>query len=225
MRAPCWRAGLAGLGLASLLASAAAQDGQVIGRSIGLAGTMGGKALLMIDGKPRTLAVGASHDGVRLVSLEPQGDAVVDVQGRRVVLRLGAAPASVGDGPRAGAGTQIKLVAGPGGHFLTGGMINGRTVQFVVDTGATTIAIGQADAQRIGLDLRNAQAGLAQTANGTVPVHRVTLNSVRIGDVEVYNVEASVIPSQLSHVLLGNSFLTRFQMKRENDVMTLDKRP
>ena len=50
------------------------------------------------------------------------------------------------------------------------------------------------------------------------------LASVRIGDVQVYNVDASVLPAPMSHVLLGNSFLTRFQMKRENDMLTLDKR-
>ena len=65
---------------------------------------------------------------------------------------------------------------------------------------------------------------MAATANGPVPIHRVMLNSVRLGDVEVYNVEAVVMPAQMSHVLLGNSFLTRFQMKRENDRMTLTKR-
>jgi aspartyl protease family protein len=66
---------------------------------------------------------------------------------------------------------------------------------------------------------------MAGTANGMVPVHRVMLTSVRVGDVQVYNVEALVVPGQMPYVLLGNSFLTRFQMKRENDVMTLEKRP
>ena len=56
-------------------------------------------------------------------------------------------------------------------------------------------------------------------------MHRVTLDTVRIGDVQVYNVEAAVVPAQMEQVLLGNSFLTRFQMKRDNDTMTLDKRP
>ena len=51
------------------------------------------------------------------------------------------------------------------------------------------------------------------------------LTSVRIGDVQVYNVEALVVPAQMPYVLLGNSFLTRFQMKRENEMMTLERRP
>lgn len=194
-------------------------------RHVSLSGSMGSKALVMIDGKPRTLAVGAQHDGVRLVSIETGGDAMVEVDGRRIRLPLGGAPASFGDHPRASAGTQLKLTAGPGGHFISSGQINGRSVQFLVDTGATNVSIGQADAQRLGLDLKRARTGFTQTANGIVQVHQLKLTSVRIGDVEVYNVDATVMPSPMSHVLLGNSFLTRFQMKRENDVMTLDKRP
>jgi aspartyl protease family protein len=57
-----------------------------------------------------------------------------------------------------------------------------------------------------------------------VPLRLIVLNSVRIGDVEVANVEAAVHPGSLGIVLLGNSFLTRFQMKRENDVMRLERR-
>jgi aspartyl protease family protein len=85
--------------------------------------------------------------------------------------------------------------------------------------------MSQTDAERIGLKYREGQRGMASTANGAVPVHRVMLTSVRVGDVQVYNVEALVIPAQMPYVLLGNSFLTRFQMKRENDIMTLEKRP
>jgi len=55
-------------------------------------------------------------------------------------------------------------------------------------------------------------------------VHYIALAMVRLGEVEVYNVEAAVLPAQMENVLLGNSFLSRFQMKRENDRMTLDRR-
>jgi aspartyl protease family protein len=57
-----------------------------------------------------------------------------------------------------------------------------------------------------------------------VPVYAVTLSSVRVGDVEVANVEALVLPAAMPHILLGNSFLTRFSMKRENEVMRLERR-
>ncbi|MDH5541261.1 MAG: retroviral-like aspartic protease family protein, partial [Rhizobacter sp.] len=115
--------------------------------------------------------------------------------------------------------------AGSGGHFSTMGSINGKTVSFVVDTGATHISLSQAEADRIGLPYRNGQRGIGHTANGQVPVHRITIDMVRIGDVQVYNVDATVLPARMDQVLLGNSFLMRFQMKRENDTLTLDKRP
>jgi aspartyl protease family protein len=139
----------------------------------------------------------------------------------------GASPVRLGGGAEssAGSGNEIVLTAGTGGHFRTEGKINGNAVSFVVDTGATTIAMSQVDADRIGLDYKNGRRGFANTANGSVPVHAVTLSSVRIGDVEIANVEATVVPAAMQHILLGNSFLTRFQMRRDNDTMRLTKRP
>ena len=204
--------------LAGVLAAAAA-----LAQVVSLSGSLGSKALLVIDGTPRTLEVGSSAAGVRLVSVA--GDsAVIEVAGRRSALALGGAQVDLGGKPSGGQGAQIVLTADNAGHFFTGGTINGKSVRFLVDTGATTVAIGQAEAERLGIDYRLGVRGNASTANGIVPVYRVPLTSVRIGDVQVYNVEATVLPAPLPHVLLGNSFLTRFQMRRENDRLTLDKR-
>lgn len=196
----------------------------VAAQNVSLSGSLGDKALLVIDGTPRTLAVGATAQGVKLISVSG-AEAVVEVAARRVPLRLGGAQVNLGGAASAGGGAQIVLTAGSGGHFVTGGSINGKPVQFLVDTGATSVALSQAEADRIGLNYRNGQRGLANTANGPIPVHRVSLTSVRVGDVQIYNVDATVVPAQMEQVLLGNSFLTRFQMKRENDKLTLDKKP
>ena len=187
------------------------------------------QALLVIDGVPRVVEVGATVQGVRLVSLSGT-QAEVDVGGQRRLLVAGAGPVRVssaegGASSGGGGGREIVLTAGSGGHFTTDGQINGKAVSFLVDTGASAIAMGQADADRIGLNYKNAPRGFAGTANGRVPISVVTLSSVRVGDVEVANVEAVVMPSAMQHVLLGNSFLTRFQMKRDNDTMRLTKRP
>ena len=192
-------------------------------QSVSMAGSLGNNALLVIDGKPRNVAVGSTVSGVRLVSVSGN-DAVVEVEGKRVTLHLGGAQVNLGGKQSEGTGKQIVLSADSGGHFFTGGTINGRSVRFVVDTGATSVSMSQEEADRIGLDYKNGPRGMSRTANGVVPFYRTSLSSVRIGDVQVYNVEASVLPGQMSHVLLGNSFLTRFQMKRENDVLTLDMR-
>ena len=184
---------------------------------------MGDRALLMLDGQPRTLAVGQTAADVRFLRWHDDS-AVVERGGVQYMLRLGATPSRLGGMAAASAGREIVITAGPGGHFITGGSINGRSVRFMVDTGATVLALGRDEALRLGLDLGSARAALAETANGTVPVQMLTLTRVRVGDVEVANVSAMVIPSAMPYVLLGNSFLTRFQMRRENDVMRLEQR-
>ncbi|MGL6109409.1 MAG: retropepsin-like aspartic protease family protein [Rubrivivax sp.] len=193
-------------------------------QSVTLAGSMGNKALLVIDGQPHTLAVGQSAMGVTLLQLS-DGQAQVQHGGSAATLRLGAAPARLAGSANApSAAMEIVLPVGLGGHFTSAGAINGRPVQFMVDTGATLVAISQSEAERIGLDYRNSPRGMTQTANGAVPVHRVSLSAVRVGEVEVANVDAVVIPAQMPYILLGNSFLGRFQMRRENDVLRLERR-
>ena len=208
---------------AALLALAACVAGA---QTVSLNGNMGTRqALLVIDGQPRVVAVGGAALGVKLLTLSAT-QAEVDVAGQRRLLFAGASPGRIAspDAPAGGNSSEIVLTAGSGGHFTSDGQINGKAVSFLVDTGATAIAIGQADADRIGLSYRNAPRGFAGTANGRIPVNIVTLSSVRVGDVEVANVEAVVMPSAMPHILLGNSFLTRFQMKRDNDVMRLTRR-
>lgn len=201
------------------------QAGLAQAQSVALAGSMGAdKALLVVDGQPLVLAVGAQARGVRLLRLD-DGQAEVAVGGHTRLLRLGAPAALAGGGDAPASGNRIVLAAGPGGHFVASGSINGRSVQFIIDTGATSVAMGQQQASSIGLDWQRAPRALTQTANGVVPVHSVTLRSVRIGGVELANVAAVVVPAEMPMVLLGNSFLSRFSMRRDSDVMHLDKRP
>jgi aspartyl protease family protein len=209
---------LARLVLAALLSPAA------WAQSVAINGTMGDKALLIVDGGfPKSVAVGATHMGVKLVSLK--GDtAVVEVAGKKLTLRVGDAPATVGTGAGPAGGSRVVLAVGPGGHFVSDGQINGRIVRFMVDTGATVIALGAVEAERIGLKYKNGVPIQMNTANGVVNGWRITLDSVRLGDVSVGGVEAVVTPAPMSYVLLGNSFLGRFQMNRTNDQMILEKR-
>ncbi|MCV2354108.1 retroviral-like aspartic protease family protein [Paucibacter sp. B2R-40] len=198
--------------------------GQTAG-TVSFNGSLGTKAaLLMIDGEARTLTVGSTLRGVRLLSVD-DNRAEIELGGRRQTLLMGATPGRIGDNaPPPNGGRKIILSAGSGGHFTSIGSINGQSTQFLIDTGATAISISQTEAERMGLNFSAGRRIMTQTANGVVPAHMMQLNSVRIGDVEVRNVEAIVIPGQMSHVLLGNSFLTRFQMQRHNDVLTLDLR-
>jgi aspartyl protease family protein len=204
--------------VASLLASSAA-----FAQTVSMSGSLGDKALLMIDGAPRTVATGATVQGVKLVSVTGN-DAVVEIKGKRFTVVMGGAQVSLGGQASSGGGSQIVLTAGSGGHFMTAGGINGKAVRFMVDTGATSVAMSIAEAEHLGLDYRNGQRGYVSTANGNAPAYRVRLAEVRVGDVVVYDIEALVVPAQMEFILLGNSFLTRFQMKRENETLTLSKR-
>jgi aspartyl protease family protein len=193
-------------------------------QSVALSGMMGERALLVVDGTaPKAVAPGETHRGVKLLSAAAD-QAVVEIKGQRQTLQVGAAPVSVGAAGGASRGNRIVLQAGSGGHFTTLGSINGRSVQFVVDTGATFVALSVADAERVGLNYQSGQPVRMTTANGQANGWRLSLNSLRIGDVEVAGVEAVVTPQAMPYVLLGNSYLTRFQMRRENDQMTLERR-
>lgn len=188
-----------------------------------LSGRMGERALLVVDGQPYTVAVGQTVAGVKLLRWD--GDvAQVERGGRAYPMRVGETPVLLGVAPPRSAAREIVLTAGSGGHFTAGGSINGKQVRFMVDTGATLVSLGKDDADRLGIDLSNARRGSTQTANGPVPVWLVTLNSVRVGEVELTNVGAAVLPQPMPMVLLGNSFLSRMSMKRDNDVMRLELR-
>jgi aspartyl protease family protein len=210
----------AGLAITLIVAAASAHA-----QSVALAGMLGSKALLIVDGtSPKTVAPGETHQGVKVISTSSD-QAVIEQSGKRRTVRVGDAPVSLGgSGPSAGRGTRIVLNEGSGGHFMTAGQINGRAVQFMVDTGATSIAMSALDAERAGIAYKNGQKVRMSTANGITDGFRIKLNSVRVGDVEVFDVDAIVTPEPMPFLLLGNSFLSRFQMRRENTLMTLDKR-
>ncbi|MDO5693174.1 MAG: TIGR02281 family clan AA aspartic protease [Pseudomonadota bacterium] len=192
-------------------------------QSVSLQGMLGNKALLMVDGgAPRAVAPGETHQGVKVLSTS--GDqAVVLIDGHKATLRVGEVPASVGRAAPGG-NDRVSLTADRQGHFFTQGNINNRPVQFMVDTGASAIAIGQAEADRLGLNYRRGQPVMMNTANGATRGWLFKLSSVRVGDVTVYEVDAVVTPAPMPMVLLGNSFLNRFNMRRDGDQMMLIKR-
>lgn len=189
---------------------------------MGLAGLFPGKVLLTINGgAPRIVAVGAKTDeGVKVLAVEGE-TATLEIDGRKRVLRVGqnVAAQPSGSGP-----PSVVLTADARGHFFTTGSINGTSVRFLVDTGASMVSIGAGDARRMGIDPSKGEPGVVSTANGQVMVSRVKLNSVRVGDVVLNNVDALVHQTDLPISLLGMSFLNRMEMQRSGDTMTLIKR-
>jgi aspartyl protease family protein len=198
--------------------------GGVAAQAVSLQGMLGNKALLVVDGgAPRSVAPGETLLGVKVLSTAGD-EAVVEIKGRRQTLRIGESQVSIGGSGGPARNNRIVMMAGSNGHFLSSGTINGRAVQFMVDTGASMVGLGISEAERVGLNYRAGQQVRMQTANGLVPAWLVKLSSVRIGDVEIYDVDAVVGSQSMPYVLLGNSFLSRFQMRRDNEQMVLERR-
>jgi aspartyl protease family protein len=201
---------------------------QAQAQAVGLVGMLGGNALLIVDGAaPKAVAAGDSYKAVKVIST--RGDtAVLEAGGKRLNLRVGDAPASVGSGGGhvgdGSGGTRVVLSAGSGGHFMSQGQINGQSVHMVVDTGASLVSLSAQEAQRLGLNYQAGQMVQMSTANGVIPAWRIKLAALRVGDVLVYDVDSVVSSGAMPYVLLGNSFLARFQMTRNNDQMVLEKR-
>lgn len=188
---------------------------------VGVVGLFPGKAVLVIDGgAPRTVAVGASASGVKLIAVS-ENSATVEISGKRQRLAIGQHAHAGGDG---GGAQSTSLTADGRGHFITTGTVNGATVRFMVDTGATSVALGASDARRANVNLANGRPIMVQTANGVTQAWLVTLNSVRIGDVTLNEVEGTVHQQDMPMALLGMSFLNRMEMKRDGQTMTLRKR-
>lgn len=207
-----------------LALAAVAGSASVAAQAVSLQGMLGSRALLIVDGgAPRGVAPGQTHEGVKVISTTGD-EAVVEIKGRRHTLRMGESPVSVGGSSIGARGNKIVLSAASGGHFLSQGTINGQAVQFMVDTGATAVGLGASEAERLGINYKAGQPVRMQTANGVAAAWRVKLASVRVGDVEVHDVDAVIGSYSMPYVLLGNSFLSRFQMRRDNEQMVLERR-
>ena len=210
-----WRAALPSALLAALAAGAQAQ-------SVSFSGMLGDKALLIIDGQARAVPVGTTVQGVKLVTLDG-GQAQIEANGKVQILRLGGTALVAGD-TGGGDGARIVLPVGSGGHYTGLASINGHPVRFVVDTGATVVSLSADVAAQVGLDPHEGIAAATMTANGVVGVRKLTLSRVSVGDVTLYNVDAVVSPQPMPVVLLGNSFLSHFQMHSDGSTLVLDKK-
>jgi aspartyl protease family protein len=189
---------------------------------VGLAGLLGSKALLTLHGgEPQAVAVGQTVDGVRVLSI--QGDqATIEIEGKRRVLRVGQH--AQGSTSEQGGGSKLVLHSDERGHFYATGTVNGGSIRFLVDTGATLISLGASDARRLGIDTRGGLVGYSETANGRARVVKVKLDTVKVGDIVLHNVDALVHDNDMRIALLGMSFLNRMEMQRDGLTMTLKKK-
>lgn len=191
---------------------------------ISVLGLFKDKAVLTIDGKRRVLSAGeTSPEGVRLVSADSEA-AVLEVDGQRGHYRLGSHISSTFTAPEAGAAAKIWPT--PDGMYSVTGSINGYPVDFLVDTGATLVAMNRNQARRLGIDHRvEGEPGMSSTASGLARTWYVTLDRVRVGDIALRNVKAAVLDGDFpTEVLLGMSFLNRVDMRRDGRLLELRKK-
>jgi len=190
---------------------------------VNVVGLFPNKAVVQIEGGAlRTLSVGQkTRDDIILLSVERDG-ATFDIQGRRVALALGHARTQTSP---AAAANYALVPTDERGNLVADGQVNGMPVRFAVDTGATFITLPAREASRLGLDYHNGQKTVMKTANGDVFAYRLKLDTVRVGDVAVDNVDAVIMEgNSLPIALLGMSFLNRLDIRREGAIMTLTKR-
>ena len=179
--------------------------------------------IIRIDDTQHKLRVGeTSPEGVKLISSNSD-EAILDVNGVRQAYSLGAQQSTQSF-------AQTKTISeariwSNRGMYLTPGSINGIPVNFLVDTGASSVAMNTEHARRLGINYRyTGQQGAARTASGIVSTYVVRLKSVKVGNIELHDVEGAVIEGAgPTNILLGMSFLKQVKMQREGDLLQLQK--
>ena len=187
---------------------------------IRVVGLFSGKAVVMIDGQQRVLRAGEpGPQGVRLIEADSEA-AVLEVEGERITASLDG---RVTRRSRPATRKEVQVFRNERGLYTTVGAINGLTVPFLVDTGASTVAMNSAQARRLGIDFRvDGEPATVVTASGYTEAWKVTLRSVKVGALEVRGVEAVVIDGdQPATTLLGMSYLNRLEIDNDSQFMTL----
>ncbi|HQQ62560.1 MAG TPA: TIGR02281 family clan AA aspartic protease [Pseudomonadales bacterium] len=186
-------------------------------------GLLPNQAVVTINGQQHILKSGkTSPEGVTLMASDSK-QATFSWQGQEFNRTLNKDITS-NFTPKA-ARSEVRIERGEQNHFFTPGMINGRQVHFMIDTGATSVAMDMHEADRLGIDWRNGKRFLASTAGGATPSYSVVLKSVTVGDITINNVEGSVIVANMgSEILLGMTFLQQTEMREDNNALVLTKK-
>ena len=191
---------------------------------VNIVGLFSNKAVVIINGgKPKTLSVGQTSEGVKLLAADSK-TATLQIEGKTQQLGMGQAASVGGNSANAGV-ASVTLYADTAGHFISECYVNGAPLKFLLDTGATTVALNSGDAKFAKIDYKRGEPIQVSTANGVVTAYRVTIATLKIGALTLNQVEASVLEGgSPSVVLLGMSALNRLDMKRQDIALTLSKK-
>jgi len=185
------------------------------------------RAMLSVDGKKaKIVRAGTSYQGVKVIS-SSTSEAVIEIDGTRKTLKLNSTTVlGTSLGARSNTTvTSVVLYENEVGFFESDGQVNGRSIKFLIDTGANLVVFSSSDAQRLGLDYESGEKGVASTASGVAPMYRINIDSISIGGVELENITAGVIEGSFPQTpLLGMTFLSRLNMNRTGQTMVLEKR-
>lgn len=198
-------------------------------RDVAVQGLTPDRAVLRVDGVERTLRLGETRDGITLLGISAREARLrVDGEERRLGLEspAPAADASPARAERSEAPTLV-LSQNRDGQFVTSGMINGRVVRFLVDTGASTVSMSRNEAARVGIDFRRfGRPCMSQTANGNLRCWVVLLDKVKVGPIIVPGVFATVrdLDEESLPILLGMSFLERVRIEHDGERLKLTGR-
>jgi aspartyl protease family protein len=190
------------------------------------------RAIVLFNGERLVLSPGDdSHPRVNLIEAS-SSMAILSIDGERVELDPNSVAAPVLAEPDSAGSSDIEentgvvtLWADPDGFFFARGTVNRRSTRFLVDTGADTITFSSAQADRLGIDYKNAKDGFASTASGIAPLKSITLDRVSVEGITLRNVAANVILGSFPEFpLLGGSFLNKLNMSRSGKKMELSRR-
>ena len=178
--------------------------------------------IVRVDGNRRKLSIGeTSPEGIKLISSTSE-QAILEVNGKRGIYTLGGEVRASFSSPE----KAQAMIRSKHGMYSVSGFVNRQPIDFLVDTGATWIALNENHAYKLGINFRYiGKPGWVSTASGKAKVYKIKLDNVRIGGIVLTNVDAAVLEGNSPEVaLLGMSFLNRVSMKHEGNLLVLEKK-
>jgi aspartyl protease family protein len=201
-----------------ILAAALLVASNIQALEIEVLGLFKNAALVRIDGERKLLKQGVvSGEGVELIQADSEGATFV-YNDERIELSLSSKISTRFEQP---ASSMVQIV-GRNKQFKTSGSINGQSVGFLIDTGATVVAMNQNHAISLGIDYEKGKVARVETAGGVINAHQVFVDSMTVGSIRAANVEVAILEgNHPSDILLGMSFLQHVEIQKSKGLMTL----
>lgn len=186
------------------------------------------KVVVTIDGKQQILKKNKlTPEGVKLIKSNSK-EAIIEIDGISKIFtldeKIGNTFKTTSDDKNTISIRKRAIIKGDAnGMYLTKGQINGKTVEFLIDTGATYVSMSSDLAKQLKIKYEKGNKIQLETAKGMSIAYEIKLKKVKVGDIELYNILGVVSDDMPSITLLGMSFLRKLDMKRKGKTMILEK--